>query len=1273
MANAGTKSNPFYDGEQDVTYKSQPPTIKSLTRSGGTFTLNWSKGDTYGKKNYKRQLARFRYKVGDTWSKYKDVDPDVSATATSASVTYSLSGFYPYTNKKLVGVGGVVKGLESNYSIKSPAYTKTTKRKVGKKTVTESHYYYKKINVTHEWSDWASQAFSVKVPANPVINAPTPSRNNTSFGFSVDTSDTARPYVRLQCETALVKDFGSKSPASNTSWTALGNYTDASGTISISEGSTISGISGTTSYTRLIRTRAQGAAGDSAYSYGAYIYAFPYKIPASNIKATRSGVQVNVTWTPVKDSTHPVESYKVEYYIDKPQNGDMAIKTGAISWSDGGTVTSTSITFNVDHQLSADEALWVRVTQIHLDGWLVTPSDAKFVAFGGVSAVTATPSVSYDSETHQLTIECANPVDSAIVTSYIACDLYYYSGGWRKANTYNIPHGATSVTVDRNLTGYTSWKVICYAGIGGGYFGASKYLEFQPRATATNIHAYPPTSVRVTAVQGAAGYADVTWINTIPNSTKSRVAITEDWSVTSPSFVVDMEVGARATSARVSGLEYNTQYYAGVKSFRDSAESDWSQIYPFRIDASAAPVPVLTAKEAVVGKDHFINVTWDWGRWAQADSLELFWAENPSLLATEYSASSETIKKGAGAGVTTFPIMKDIERGKTYYIQARFLAGAAETNMSKMVSVELPVIPVAPTHITVVREAQDTDEEGKTTVRVSWDNHLWEDADTTYITWSDTQSSWDSNVAPQSYKLDGANGRNTTALIANLEMGKTWYFKVRLTYDGDKFSTSYNDVPFVPIDLVTDPVRPTALLSASLISENSKTDVSWNYSCEDGAVQAQAEIMVTDAEGDEVTTVGVSGTETSFALYPSVHGLVGNNTYNVKVRTISGNGRSSEWSEAVALAVVHKPIAAITDTSLVDGVLTELPLSVTVSGLEGSGTTTVYIERAQSCFEPTPNEDQRGGYEGELIALVTAQDTGSVSITAEDLRGILNDDALFRLVAIVSDELGASDPVTEDFTVSWSHQAIMPIATREVDDDERIVKLTVTEPDGAIEGDTVDIYRLSTDKPELIIKDAVFGETYVDPYPAYGETGGHRFVYKTLNGDITTADKKLAWMDLDGSCDADDPEAETDAVIPADRTSIDFGVNRIDLFYNLELSHSWEKDFAETKYLGGSVQGDWNPAVSRKASVGSVAVTIYDTAVIEQMRRLAVYPGICHVRTPDGSSFPADVQVSEDRSHSTAGKIVNFKLDITRVDAERLDGMTLAEWQSEEETEEVEG
>ena len=228
----------------------------------------------------------------------------------------------------------------------------------------------------------------------------------------------------------------------------------------------------------------------------------------------------------------------------------------------------------------------------------------------------------------------------------------------------------------------------------------------------------------------------------------------------------------------------------------------------------------------------------------------------------------------------------------------------------------------------------------------------------------------------------------------------------------------------------------------------------------------------------------------------------------------------------------------------------------------------------------------------------------------------------------------------------------MPEAITRVDQDNYVAMIKILSPDGAEETDRVDIYRLSADRPELIVKDGELGKTYVDQYPTLGEMGGHRVVFRTANGDYITEDQRLAWIDLG--------EEAYDRLDSAENI-INFGNERVGFAYNVGMSTKWAKEFESTSYLEGSVQGDWNPAVKREATINTVVLTD-DVDTIRAFRRLAVYAGICHVRTLDGSSFTADVQVQEDRKYEEAHKMASFSLAITRVDPETLDGIELEEW-----------
>lgn len=389
--------------------------------------------------------------------------------------------------------------------------------------------------------------------------------------------------------------------------------------------------------------------------------------------------------------------------------------------------------------------------------------------------------------------------------------------------------------------------------------------------------------------------------------------------------------------------------------------------------------------------------------------------------------------------------------------------------------------------------------------------------------------------------------------------------------------------------------------------------------------------------------------------------------------------------------------------------LTELPFEVTVAGAGIGSTTVLTIERAAAFHMKRPDENDIDGFEGETIYIQAFENDGRFTIDKEDLIGYLDDRAQYRLIATVKDSLGQVAETQIDFEVHWTHQAVVPYGIVEIDEDYDVAVLTpllisgyqltsdtvidedktyyvkviaedeeeprydrVLEPvleelatyyeaveAAAPEGDVCDIYRLSVDKPELVYENAKFGERYVDPYPTIGSYGGYRFVYKTYNGDYTTEDNHIAWHNT--------PDTDNE-ILDARTAIINYGGDRVSLPYNLSLSNRWAKDFQQTSYLGGHIQGDWNPAVNRTGTISTVGIvnpeigSDEDIEVIEAIRRLAVYPGICHVRTPDGSTFAANVNVSENRDQSKINQLASYSLEITKIDSQGLDGMTYDDW-----------
>lgn len=616
-------------------------------------------------------------------------------------------------------------------------------------------------------------------------------------------------------------------------------------------------------------------------------------------------------------------------------------------------------------------------------------------------------------------------------------------------------------------------------------------------------------------------------------------------------------------------------------------------------------------------------------------------------------------------------------------------------------------VPVAPTDVTV----QATEYIG--TVKIGWDWD-WADADAAVISWADEATAWESTAEPSTYEI--SNMHAAQWYISGLETGKVWYFRVRLVDTNGDARTEGPWSKIVSFDLSSAPSVPVLELSSPVMTVDGEVTASWAYSSTDGTDQAYAEITTVEVNADGVwyglyaltedntvendkdyfsesggiyTLETPGGTEDPeslgwYEIVPNIiahtetaqhvtisaeeQGWSAGDTFNLAVRVVSASGKMSDsWSDPVGITVADPITATISTSSLVYEtyvdtgdmsrdiyVLKAMPLTVTVVGAGDGGTTTVAIERAAPYHMDRPDETDFNGYDGETIALASQIGEDQITIALDNLIGRLDDGAAYRLVATVNDDLGQSAEATLDFEVHWTHQALMPTATVTIDPTEYIAEITPVAPGGTDPTDTFDIYRLSADRPQLVVKDGAWGTTYVDPYPTIGEYGGHRVVFKTANGDYITATEEPAWVDL-GNSDGD--------LLSLDYSVIDFDGNRLECYFNQAISNSFAKDFKETQYLGGAVQGDWNPGISRTGSVNAVFVTTYDPNAIRTLRQLAAWPGICHVRTKDGSSYAADVQVGDDVSYDKAGKVISASLTITRVDSEGYDGMSLADWE----------
>lgn len=528
-------------------------------------------------------------------------------------------------------------------------------------------------------------------------------------------------------------------------------------------------------------------------------------------------------------------------------------------------------------------------------------------------------------------------------------------------------------------------------------------------------------------------------------------------------------------------------------------------------------------------------------------------------------------------------------------------------------------VPLAPSSVTAVATERDG------VAEITWDLP-WTDATGAEISWADHDDAWMSTDGPETYVI---SQRATRWNVAGLVSGVEYFFKVRL-YDSGGVYGPYSKT--VSLSFASAPGKPVLTSSAVAIQPGEAFQLSWTYESTDTTEQDLAVIYDGGVELARVENNAQRLSVTPAWLYGTSHSLT--------VQTTSRSGYLSAVSDPVVITVAARPtispIASAISSGITDGVLTDLPIVMTVTGAGDGGQTTIKIERLKDYFVERPDGSVTDGYGGETIFAISYSRDGELSIGADDLVGAFDDGGEYRLTAIVQDSVGQKASAYLDFVVGWTHQAEAPEGVV-VTTADLTAKVKAIAPTSYVSGDSVDIYRLSADKPELIVKGGKFNKFYIDPYPA--SNGGYRFVDITANGDYTN-ETGIAWVDED-----------SDLVLK--EVVIDFDGNRLLIPYNLDTTNAWLKDFEETKYLNGHVVGDWNMSASRTGSINTMFLN--DDARIATIRELAAWNGICHVRTPDGSSYSANVEVSQSASYTT--RAVNFTFTITRVDPEGYEGI----------------
>ena len=587
-------------------------------------------------------------------------------------------------------------------------------------------------------------------------------------------------------------------------------------------------------------------------------------------------------------------------------------------------------------------------------------------------------------------------------------------------------------------------------------------------------------------------------------------------------------------------------------------------------------------------------------------------------------------------------------------------------------------------------------------VQLGWNINGTDDSTGTELTWSTDENTWRSTKSPDmheftwsdgSYSYGGTTYQDSAKItIKELSEGTKYYIRARRYLDGEP--TTYSLYTETAGCITSETPEAVVATCDSFIASDASLPVYWTFS--GNGMQTQWQIVLKEAitetfTGDgvektftvanditDVKKVSINGTETNaytqsgreitFTSAPANsadieieyttdttviangEGSIGatqigadrlaafatNNvlTFTVQVST----GGSFVVSAPKTVKIIDKPTLALT----VSSTLTAQPFGFDATVSELSDLAVVVTSQGASGQFPLGLMRQTAGdtiYSDVLVPVWTASGTDwTTTVTLPEGLDFWDLGSYTVSVVAIDRTTGLnSDEQTESFTVGWTNQAVDPttgVTLTPVDtiDDTgyhvQAVDIVLTPPTGSALTDVYDIYRVTGDGARLIGEGFPLTYTATDMYAPFGDelTQIYRIAIRTVDGDVNFADIEY--------------------VAPGSMMRFDWAEGTLELPYNINISDKYEKDVEIRKHLNGDLDGYWNQNVTRTASLNSDVIRLNNAEDIIQARSLARYTGPVFVRTPDGSAYEADVEVSD---MSTEGKVTAIAIDATEI------------------------
>lgn len=524
-------------------------------------------------------------------------------------------------------------------------------------------------------------------------------------------------------------------------------------------------------------------------------------------------------------------------------------------------------------------------------------------------------------------------------------------------------------------------------------------------------------------------------------------------------------------------------------------------------------------------------------------------------------------------------------------------------------------------------------------VLLGWNADGQDDATGTELSWSNEENTWKSTKEPNKYNFtwsdgpityEGVNYRDSARItIKDLNEGERYFIRARRYLDGE--ITSYS--PYSNASTVIASEIPETLVSSCdrYISDGDSLNVRWTFL--GNGLQKSWQIIdsfgvvIADGEGSLGSTQISAERIRDFAV---------NNELQFTVQISTGSGFVE--SELNAVTIIDTPTLSIN----ANNTLTAQPFMFTATTNMLCDLIVIVTSQGASGQFPQGYMMQTAGDTifSDVIAPIWSESNDMFTANIE-LPGGLDfwDLGNYTLLVTAVDRVTAlrSDDVPFDFTIAWANQAVDPteaitlIPIDEIDENyhRQAVQINLTPPNGSSETDVYDIYRMDGDVVRLIGESFPLTHSVIDEYAPFGNDVDlfYRIALRTVDGDI-------AFIDVEYEA-------------PSKTLRLDWAEGTLEFPYSIVIGDSYKKDFEIRHHMDGSSNGYWNPNISRTASLKTDIIKIVQPDDIRLTRQLARYAGPVFVRTPNGSAYEADVQVSDMSIKNEA--VTAVAIDVTEV------------------------